>query len=362
MALLRSLLGKKKVLVTGSAGYLGFALHLTLQQLGVSVIGVDVVPGTTVDVTADVADIEAMRRCGEGCSAVLHTAALHAPHALSWHAREFSATNVGGTKNILALGLPTVFTSTTSLTISSRVKARERAGELVWLDETSQRPDARATGGEGDAYDAALDAPRNKYGRTKLDAEQACLHAARTKAAEVVVLRAPRFFPEDVLEASSLSLANVKANELLGRRCALSDLVDAHVRALARIHRVRGAVLTIAAPWPLARRPGASSSHAAAAELRACYPHAERLFARHGWRLPEGVSRVYDSDAAVNALGWQPRVTFEALLRVMEAAEAAEAAEAEEGAVGEDSSAQNKRRRVASSSGLALEEVLEGKY
>ena len=42
------------------------------------------------------------------------------------------------------------------------VKAREKAGELVWLDEHSQRPDVTTTrGGDGestgDAYDEELD-------------------------------------------------------------------------------------------------------------------------------------------------------------------------------------------------------------
>lgn len=370
MALLRRLLQDRPVLVTGSAGYLGLALHLTLRKLGVAVFGVDVVPGETVDSVADVADADAMRRCGQACGAVLHTAALHAPHAASWHAREFAATNVVGTTNVLALGLPTVHTSTTSLTITSRVKAREKAGELVWLDEHSQRPDVTTTrGGDGestgDAYDEELDAPRNKYGRTKLEAEQRCLAAAtKPSSAGVVVLRAPRFFPEDVLEESELQLANIKANELLGRRCALVDLVDAHLRALARIGLVRGAVLTVAAPWPLThRRDGGSSVTAArdaAVELRARYPRAELLFSRHGWRLPERVTRVYDCEAAVRALDWQPRVTFEALLRAMEEAEVDEA-EADKGEALEDGP-MSKRREVAATSDPTLEELLSGKF
>ena len=390
LASLRGLLQDRPVLITGSAGYLGLALHLTLRKLGVSVIGVDVVPGETVDSIADVADAEAMRRCGQACGAVFHTAALHAPHASSWHARDFTATNVVGTTNVLALGLPTVHTSTTSLTISPRVKQREKAGELVWLDEQSQRPDLTTTGGDGDgsgdAYDEALDAPRNKYGRTKLEAEQRCLAAAAAKrdgdgdgdgdgaGVAVVVLRAPRFFPEDPIvgsEERALPLPNVKANELLGRRCGLADLIDAHLRALARIRLVRGMLLTVAAPWPLARPPdGAPSSsspsssssavaaHDAAVELRARFPRAERLFARHGWRLPDRVTRVYDSDAAVRALGWQPHVTFEALLRVMEEAEAAEEAEVEKGEAPEGGA----KSIGTATADLVLEELLCGKY
>ena len=53
-----------------------------------------------------------------------------------------------------------VHTSTTSLTITERVKAAEKAGQLVWLDESSQRPDSMGAS----AYDPPLDAPRNKYG------------------------------------------------------------------------------------------------------------------------------------------------------------------------------------------------------
>ncbi len=141
MAGLRSMLCEKPALVTGSAGYLGCALVLTLRALDVAVKGIDVVPGTTVDMVVDVADSEEVRRCGAACGAVFHCAALHAPHATSWPAREFTATNVLGTENVLALGLPTVHTSTTSLTITRRVKAREAAGELVWLGEDAQRPD-----------------------------------------------------------------------------------------------------------------------------------------------------------------------------------------------------------------------------
>ena len=317
MELLRSLLCGKPILITGSAGYLAFTLYLSLQKLGMAVFGIDVVPGPTVDKIVDVSDLEAMKRCGETCGAVLHSAALHAPHAFTWHKREFTATNVDGTGHVLALGLPTVYTSTTSLTITARVKAREKAGELVWLDEYAQRTDLTTA----DVYDPVLDAPRNKYGRTKLEGEQRCLAAARD-GADVVVLRAPRFFPEEVIEENSLSLPNIKANELLGRRCALVDLVDAHLRALARVRVVRGAVLTIAAPWRgSGTGAGASSgisAQEAASQLRDRHHQAERLYAQHGWRLPEAITRVYDCEAAVKGLGWQPRITFEALLHVME--------------------------------------------
>ena len=326
-ALLR-LVGTKAVLVTGGAGYLGAALVLTLRELGVPVLGLDVVQAPTVDLVASVADSAALRGCGQACGAVLHTAALHATHASSWHTREFVSTNVGGAENALALGLPMVHTSTTSLTITARVKQREKAGELVWIDDASQRPDRRDP-----TVGAALDAPRNKYGITKLAAEQRCLAAAAT-GADVCILRAPRFFPEDTLEETELSPENTKVNELLGRRCALVDVVSAHLHALSRVRQLRGAVLTLAAPLPvgLASRvqttrgssedagPGRGAAKEAAQHLRAAYPYAEALFASRGWQLPDALTRVYDSSAAVRELCWTPRVTFDAVLQAMQQA------------------------------------------
>ena len=80
MASLKSLLGDRSVLITGNAGYLGFALYLTLEKLGIPVMGIDVVPKHTCSqMKADVSDLDAVKTAAHGCGAVLHCAALHAP-------------------------------------------------------------------------------------------------------------------------------------------------------------------------------------------------------------------------------------------------------------------------------------------
>ncbi|KAH8068814.1 hypothetical protein JL721_6382 [Aureococcus anophagefferens] len=286
------------VLVTGAAGYLGAALCGALG-LGVAHVGVDVVAGPAVRKRHDVADAAALRASAAGCAAVLHAAALHAPHASSRHADDFVRTNVEGTRNVLALGLPAVHTSTTSLTITPRVKRREQAGELVWLDHASADPTAAAAGD---------DAPRNKYGRTKLAAERLCVAAA----ADVVVLRTPRFFPEAPFEDGG-DLPNFKANELLGRRAALVDLVDAHLRALARVRRCAAACSRSAR-----RRRWPAASRRAPRRASATRGRGPRLFARRGWRLADAITRVYDPSAAMDALAWRPRVTFASVLRALD--------------------------------------------
>ena len=49
------------------------------------------------------------------------------------------------------------------------------------------------------------------------------------------------------VKASALSLPNLKANELLGRRISLVDLIDAELRALARV-RTAGTPLSAIQP------------------------------------------------------------------------------------------------------------------
>ena len=335
-----------KVLVTGSAGYLGAALCLALELLDIDYVGVDIVRAPTVHFCHDVVDASSLQTSARGCVAILHTAALHAPHANLHHAEKFQATNVEGTKAVLSLGLPVVHTSTTSLTITARVKEHERQGELVWLDHTAMAPTAETD-----------DAPRNKYGRTKLAAERACV-AAAAAGLDVVILRAPRFFAEDTIEPTSEPLPSIKANELLGRRVALVDLVDAELRALARVRALRGRCLTICAPTPLdaLEAKAGLSAAAAATRVREKRPVAEAIFAARGWRLADVITRVYDPSAAMDALSWRPRVTFDSVLRVLAAGGAEEEDEGARSRAGGESA------ETEIDDAVALEAVLQGAF
>ena len=163
----------------------------------------------------------------------------------------------------------------------------------------------------------AANLPRNKYGRTKLLAEKLCARAVEGKQMDCVVLRASRFFPEDVLESSSLSLPNIKANELLGRRVSLVDLLDAHVSALINIKAVCGVVATLVAPWPWAWRHPKGNAKSVAAFVAKERSDAAALYAKQGWKMPETISRVNDARNAVELLHWKPRFTWDSLLEVL---------------------------------------------
>lgn len=306
----------QRVLVTGSAGYLGAPLVLTLRALGIEVVGLDIVAASTVDVCGDIAEAGVVERAADGCDLVLNVAALHAPHASTHHVSSFYAVNVRGTANILALGKPTVHTSTTSLTITPRVKDLESQSRCVWLDNTVQQPfSGYLPGTQIDVEDE----PRNKYGRSKKLGEGLCARAA-ADGLSVLILRAPRFFPEDVLEGNRMTLANLKANEIMGRRVALADLLDAEIRALARVHSgvlCEPLVLTIVAPWPLTQDETSEDPAANSKSLARRYPRAAEIYQHHGWELPGRITRVYDAATAMSVLSWRPHLTWERILEVL---------------------------------------------
>ncbi len=322
-------LAGQRIMVTGSAGYLGATLCRALAGLGAETVGIDLVAGETVTIVANVADAQAVRAAMEGCDGVLHTAAMHAPHAAHHHESEFIATNVTGTQNVLDVagsaegdGIPVVHTSTTSLTITKRVKSSERAGDIVWLDETAQPPVAAS------ATDDPLDTPRNKYGRSKLEGERRCVAAAKA-GLPCVIVRISRCFPEDVIPesvtaaAAALSTANLKANELLGRRSALVDIITGHLRALtrARAEAIKGKVMTLSAPFPFARADTPTRTAAFAEFLLAQRPGLSDLYDSLGWSLPTDLGRVYDCSLAVELLEWQPLVDFDKLVEILQGGE-----------------------------------------
>ncbi len=318
-------LSGQRILVTGSSGYVGKAFCLALRKLGAVPIGLDIVAGDTVDFEGDVSDSGKVREAMKGCNGVLHTAALHAPHATHHHESAFIATNVTGTQNILdaavdAGKIPVIHTSTTSLTITKNVKKSEKSGKIVWLDATSQSPTLSAKEASSDPDDA----PRNKYGRTKLEGERRCVAAAQA-GLPCVIVRISRCFPEDLLPDSIIpgetpaDTANVKANELLGRRVALVDVITGHLRALTRASdpAIIGKVLTLSAPFPFTRSEMPTESAEFAGFLQEHRPDLWGLYKKLGWSMPFSLRRVYDTKLAVQLLDWRPLVTFDFLMEAL---------------------------------------------
>jgi UDP-glucose 4-epimerase len=298
-----------RILVTGSAGHLGDGLIRELRRDGHSVAGLDILAGPQTDLVASITDRDAVRRALSGVDAVVHTATLHKPHISSHTRQDFVDVNVTGTLTLLeeavAAGVSRfVFLSSTS---AFGRALRPGAGQpAAWVTES------------------VVPVPRNIYGVTKIAAEDVCELVARDHGLPVVVLRTSRFFPEDDDEADrrgGFDALNLKVNELLYRRVDLADLVDACRLALQRAPEIGFGRYIISATTPFTRDDVAAVRDDLPAVVTRLYPDLPEIYAARGWRMLEGIGRVYVNDAARRDLGWEPRHTFGAALAALAAGE-----------------------------------------
>jgi nucleoside-diphosphate-sugar epimerase len=287
-----------RILVTGSAGHLGDALVRVLGADGHVPVGMDIVASPTTELVGSINDREAVRAAVDGVDAVIHAATLHKPHIRSHSREEFVETNVVGTLTLLeeavAAGVPRfVYLSTTSV---FGMALRPRPGEpAAWVTEK------------------LVPVPRNIYGVTKLAAEDLCELIHRDHGLPVLVLRTSRFFPEDDDDPSrrgSFDALNLKVNELLYRRVDLADLTDACRLALERAPDLGFGRYIVSAPTPFTEADATQVRTTLPAMVAQRFPAYPEIYAARGWRLPDGIGRIYVSAAATRDLGWEPRFTF----------------------------------------------------
>ena len=287
-----------RILVTGSSGHLGEALVRVLASEGCDVVGLDVLASPYTTVVGSIADRACVRRCVRGVDAVLHSATLHKPHVGSHGRRDFLATNVSGTLNLLeeavAAGVGRfVFTSTTSA--FGRALTPPPGAPAAWITED------------------VAPVPRNVYGVTKAAAEDLCELVHRDHGLPCLILRTSRFFPEpddrDDVRAAYDDV-NLKVNELLYRRVDLEDVVSAHRLALERAPAIGFGRYIVSATTPFTPDDLATLHTDAPAVVRRLFPDYEDVYAQRRWTMFPGIERVYVNARARRDLGWSPRYDF----------------------------------------------------
>lgn len=269
-----------RIVLTGSSGRVGRAIFSALAGRH-DVTGMDRAPFSTTHIVGDFADAALLRSAFEQADAVIHTAALHAPHVGMVPDAEFQRINVEGTRMVaqaaMAAGVPRlVFTSTTALyghTVS--------AASCTFIDEeTPPRP-------------------KSIYHRTKLEAERMLEEMAGPHLA-VRVLRMSRSFPEP---------ADVMAAYRLHRGVDMRDVADAHVLALTNAGDDFQRYI-ISATTPFSADDCDSLAKDAASVLRQRTPALAEAFAQRGWTLPATIDRIYSPACAAEGLGWTSRFGF----------------------------------------------------
>jgi UDP-glucose 4-epimerase len=272
-----------RILVTGAAGLIGSGVAARLAAEN-DVVGLDLVSAPHVSIVADCSAVAEWRhRVGE-VDAIVHTAALHAPHVGRRTDEDFRRANVEVTSRLLDFALSAgaghfVLTSTTSL----YGHALEDVDRAVWVDEQLEPQ------------------PRDIYDQTKLEAEQ--LVASVGGAMTATSLRMSRCFPEP---------ADVMAWYRLYRGVDRRDVAEAHALALRR--EGRPATYVISSATPFLREDSQELMIDAAGAIQRRQPGLiDRMIAK-GWPTPESIDRVYDSTCAAKELGFRPRHGVESCL------------------------------------------------
>ena len=274
-----------RIVVTGSAGRVGRAIHMRLAR-DHDVVGFDEKPSPTTDVVARLQDVVALGRVVQGADAVVHVAALHAPHVGLRPDGDFERVNVEATEALVRIAAAAgvrrfVFTSTTAL-----YGAGQPGEDADWITEDT------------------VPRPRTIYHRTKIAAENLLEKAAVAHDLAVTALRMSRCFPEP---------APLMAAYRLHRGVDARDVAEAHALALGwEGPGFRRFVISGATPFrpedaeALGKRAPQALAHRA--------PELVAAFAAHGWKLPAAIDRVYDPARAHAGLGWTPRFGFEEVL------------------------------------------------
>lgn len=273
-----------RIALTGSSGRVGRAIFSALAGKH-QVIGIDRAPFSTTHIVGDFAFERALRVALAGADAVIHAAALRAPHVGFVPDEEFHRINVEGTRLIAKLAAAEgvkrlVFTSTSAL-----YGHAVAAGSCTWINEGTQAQ------------------PKSIYHRTKLEAE-GLLEEVASSELRVRVLRMSRSFPEP---------ACAMAAYRLHRGIDVRDVSDAHSLALTNEGMCfERYIISAATPFDMRDCEHLAADAASVINLKATKLAAE--FVQRGWTLPSSIDRVYDSALAEAKLGWRSRFGFEEVL------------------------------------------------
>jgi nucleoside-diphosphate-sugar epimerase len=269
-----------RVLVTGAGGLVGSGVATRLAA-DHEVVGLDLNPGSEVSIVGDCLDVAEWSGELGTIDAIVHVAALHAPHVGRRSEQDFRRANIEATARLLDIAVDSkathfVMTSTTSL----YGHALESYSEAVWVDEQIEPQ------------------PRDIYDETKLEAEW--LVASAGNAMTVTSLRMSRCFPEP-----TETMAWYRLHRGIDRR----DVAEAHALALDRKGAAATYVISAASPFRREDRHELRAEATAVIERRS--PGLIERMAARGWAPPGSIDRVYDCSLAQIELGFRPRYGVE---------------------------------------------------
>lgn len=265
-----------RIVITGSSGRIGRAVFWQAVREH-EVIGIDLQPSSSTTNIANISQPDVLKRAFVGADAVIHTAALHAPHVGVRSEPEFEKTNVESTALVAQIANTSgvrnlVFSSTTAL----YGYANQKDEEAVWVDEHT------------------VPQPRTIYHRTKFAAEET-LKAEASSAMSIAIIRLSRCFPEPVPEMAIYRLH---------RGVDYRDVATAHLQA-ASLGECGVHTFVVSGSTPFMRTDCERLKFDAPSVIWERAPEVAQEFDQRGWPLPKSIDRVYDSSFVSRKLGWK---------------------------------------------------------
>ena len=275
-----------KLLLTGSSGPKVASRVAAILAQHHEVTGVDMTAAPTTTIVADIARIDDWQRHLQGIDAVIHFAALHAPHRETHSVEEFRATNVDATQRLLeaarAAGVARLLLASSTSVYGKAMRSKTSA---VWVTE-KLNPE-----------------PEDIYDETKLAAEQLCRDAC-SPTFITAALRFSRSFPEPT---------PLMALYRLYRGVDARDVAQAFSLALTVDLRQFEAI-NISGQTPFLPEDCGRLFVDAASVLRLRAPELVKEFSRRNWPLPQSIDRVYAIEKAQALLGYRPQFGFREVL------------------------------------------------
>ncbi len=265
-------------MVTGSAGRVGSAIYHHLKQQDFTVWGMDVLAGPDTDIVCDIKQVNLIKDQLPKIQAVIHTAALHAPHVGIFRHKDFIATNVNATEQLfqtmMSKGMQHfIFTSTTAL----YGYASTAGHSCSWITEQSQP------------------LPKTIYHNSKILAENVLQQLHLCSGIPVTILQMSRCFPEPI---------NQMAIYRLHRGIDVHDVAIAHRMAMTQkppgFQR-----MILSAQTPFNPSDCQALKQQSTDVIKHRCPQVYEYFKRQHWSLPQSIDRVYDASLAYDILGWR---------------------------------------------------------